>query len=397
MPRGRTPSRLAFGTRPRLRSDRSGRGPLGTGRQTHNGLWPLASRVPPSSAAASNSIDWRRLWTTRAAAVPRVVLVGGEAGVGKTRLVRELERLAAAIDVRVLEGACLPLGGEGRPYGAMIEALRGLTEEIDPAELEALAGSGRAELARLMPELGSVGPRARAGSDGNGQSRLFEHLLGFLGRLRAHGRWRSCSRTCTGQTVPPSNCFGFLARNLRAVPVLIVATYRTDELQRRHPLPTLLAELDRSGRAERLALRRFDRQEMASQLEGILGTPPEPDLVAHIAARSEGNAFYAEELLAARSSEGELPGTLREALLARSRGSGSRRGSCCASVRPPGSGSARARLAVVAGLTEARVEGHLREALDNQILLVQTRSGRCGPGLSPCAAPGGRVRRIAAR
>src|SRR3954470_3182216 len=96
---------------------------------------------------------------------PRVVLVAGEAGVGKTRLVREVERSAASAGVRVLEGGCLPLGGEGLPFGAVIEALRSLTVTVDHGDLESMAGSGRAELGRLMPELGS-GPGPAPATDG---------------------------------------------------------------------------------------------------------------------------------------------------------------------------------------------------------------------------------------
>jgi predicted ATPase len=91
---------------------------------------------------------------------------------------------------------------------------------------------------------------------------------------------------------------GFLVRNLRAG-VALVLTYRSDELHWRHLLRPFLAERDRSGRAERLELGRLGRRELAELLSGILDEPAPPALVGDILARSEGNPFFAEELLAA--------------------------------------------------------------------------------------------------
>src|SRR5262249_26083984 len=113
---------------------------------------------------------------------------------------------------------------------------------------------------------------------------------------------------------------GFLVRNLRAG-VALLLTYRSDELHRRHPLRPFLGELDRSSRTERLELSRLGRRELGELLAGILGGPAPAALVGEILARSEGNPFFAEELLAARVSgfggSAELPEALRDLLLAR--------------------------------------------------------------------------------
>jgi predicted ATPase len=109
---------------------------------------------------------------------------------------------------------------------------------------------------------------------------------------------------------------GFLARNLRGG-VALVLTYRSDELHRHHPLRPYLAELDRSGRTERLELGRLDRRDLGGLLAGILGEPAPPALVGEILARSEGNPFFAEELLAAHQDGTRLPLALRELVLAR--------------------------------------------------------------------------------
>src|SRR5262245_23746880 len=82
-----------------------------------------------------------------------LVLLGGEAGVGKTRLVEQLAATATQQDVRVLRGGCVPLGEEGLPFAPVTEALRGLADQLDPAELMAVTGSARPELGRLLPNL----------------------------------------------------------------------------------------------------------------------------------------------------------------------------------------------------------------------------------------------------
>jgi predicted ATPase len=127
----------------------------------------------------------------------RSVVVAGEAGIGKTRLVEGFAARVTATGGRVLIGGCLPLGAGGLPYGPFVEALRGLFRDVDPATLPALLGPGRSELARLMPEVRAAndrhaiedraGAETVSGRDGGddrfGQVRLFELVLGVLERL----------------------------------------------------------------------------------------------------------------------------------------------------------------------------------------------------------------------
>src|SRR5262249_61460994 len=95
---------------------------------------------------------------------PLVALLGGEAGVGKTRLVEQLAA-ASAQGVRVLSGRCVPLGEEGVPFAPVIEALRGLACELDPAEVEAGAGPARAGPGPVLARAGRGG-EAGAGAAG---------------------------------------------------------------------------------------------------------------------------------------------------------------------------------------------------------------------------------------
>jgi DNA-binding CsgD family transcriptional regulator len=110
----------------------------------------------------------------------------------------------------------------------------------------------------------------------------------------------------------------FLAHTLCSERILVVATYRSDELHRRHPLRPVLAELERDARSRRIELARLTREELADQLADILGARPSSELVERLYVRSEGNPLFTEELLAAGlDGRGALPPTLRDALMVR--------------------------------------------------------------------------------
>ncbi len=107
------------------------------------------------------------------------VFVGGEAGVGKTRLLAELVDRARANGARALIGSCVELGGGGIPFAPMVDMLRALAGELERDELGSLLGSARAEIGRLVPELDD-GREAAQPADRD-PSRILELLLGVIG------------------------------------------------------------------------------------------------------------------------------------------------------------------------------------------------------------------------
>ena len=253
---------------------------------------------------------------------PVTVCVGGEAGVGKTRLVSEFAARVRQTGGRVLVGGCIELGEGALPFAPVAEALRGLGRELEPAALDELTGPGRPVLARLLPELGHVPaepPSVGLTAGPSAQARLFEALLALLERLAGQSPTVLVVEDVHWADRSTLDLLTFLAHNLQAGALLLVLTYRTDELHRRHPLRPLLAGLDRSGRAERLEVDRFGRADLADLLAGILGSPPDAPLLERIYDRSQGNAFFAEELLAAgRQDDGRgLPPRLENVVLTR--------------------------------------------------------------------------------
>ncbi|HXA59055.1 MAG TPA: AAA family ATPase [Streptosporangiaceae bacterium] len=243
---------------------------------------------------------------------PSAVIVAGEAGVGKTRLVAELSSHARQIGAITLAGGCLDVGDGVLAYAPVVEATRSLARVLDERELEHVLGSSRDELARLVPELGTP----VVGSDPVAPARLFELLLGVLHRLAERRPVLLIAEDLHWADQSTRDLLGFLVRNLRAG-VCTVLTYRSDDLHRRHPLRPFLAELGRSDRVERLRVGSLGRREVAALLAGITGERPSAAMAAEIRERSGGNPFFVEELLAARRDGTTLPTALRDVVLAR--------------------------------------------------------------------------------
>jgi DNA-binding CsgD family transcriptional regulator/tetratricopeptide (TPR) repeat protein len=303
---------------------------------------------------------------------PAVVLVGGEAGIGKTRLMSELADRRGVEGVRVLVGGCLPAGGDGLPYAPIVEALRPLPTELGVGAARELIGPSWSELAHLLPSLGqpSSGPAGQAA-----QARLFELLLGLLGRLGEQAPLILVVEDLHWADQSTRELLAFLVRNLRAERLLLVVTYRSDEP---HPdrLGPYLAELDRTGRVERLELTRLDRAATVAQLTGMLDAAPAADLVEAVFVRSEGNPFFTEELLAAvRAGSGVLPATSRDLLQGRVEGLAEQPRRVLGVAAVAGRQVPHRLVAAVAGLDERELEGALREAVAHQLLVTRPGEG----------------------
>ena len=238
---------------------------------------------------------------------PSLAFVAGESGVGKTRLLAELMRRARDNGMLVLAGETVDLGGEGElPYLPLVAALRPLAREGDVALTEPV----RQAVAPLLPGLGTPGE--------GGQARLFEGLLALLDAIGREQPVLLVIEDLHWADGSTRAALAFLARSLTDERVLVVGSYRSDELQRGHPLRPLVAELERDPRARRVPLAPLTRDELAEQLTDILGAPPAADLLESLWSRSGGNPLFGEELLAAGlDGRGAAPDTLRDALMLR--------------------------------------------------------------------------------
>jgi predicted ATPase len=326
-----------------------------------------------------------------------VVLLGGEAGVGKTRLVTEFAAGQVGTGTRVLIGGCVPLADGELPFAPAVEALRDLVGQLGVERVRALAGPSWPELARLLPALGDPG---RAGAmpppEPTDQARLFELLIGLLGALADQAALILVVEDLHWADRSTRDLLAFLARNLRRQRVVLVATHRSDEPERPW-LGPFLAELGRAG-AERLELDRLGRAESAAQMAAIRGAMPPLALVEGVFARAEGNPFFTEELLAAtHTGPAGLPATLHDLLRGRIQAVSEPARQVLRVAAVVGRRAPHRLVAAVAGLDDRRLDQALREAVAGKLLATRpggtaTSSGTPCSGRSPtptcCRASG---------
>jgi DNA-binding CsgD family transcriptional regulator len=249
-----------------------------------------------------------------AGGAPRTVLIGAEAGGGKSRLVGEFAETVRDRAL-VLVGGCVELGAGGLPYAPFTAMLRQLARARGVAEVAALLpGQGGAELGVLLPEFG---PAPAGAEPETARARLFELLLRVFETLAEQQpvvlviedlHWAD-RRTC--------DLLSFLVRNIRQARMLLMVTFRSDELHRNDLLRPLLAGLGRAAGVSRLDLARLSRDQVAVQLEGILGRPPGSALVSEVYQRGGGIPLLTEALVNPDGTvSAGLPLSLRDLLLA---------------------------------------------------------------------------------
>jgi DNA-binding CsgD family transcriptional regulator/tetratricopeptide (TPR) repeat protein len=312
---------------------------------------------------------------------PAFALIGGEAGVGKTRLTRELASLAASQDCCVLTGQCVELGGEGLPLAPLVDALRTLARTTPPDLLAEVLGPAAPALSRLLPELARVSPAVppssaaptALASDDMSKAQLLEHVLGTLDRLSDVRPVLLAVEDLHWADRSTLDLVAFLFRSLRHSRVMIAVTYRSDELHRRHPLRPLLTSWERDRTINRVDLSRFSRDEVAAQLGAILGQRPAPVVTDTVFDRSGGNAYLVEELAGAVSAGGDpadLPPSLADVLLSRVDALTANAQKLLRTASVAGRAVPEGLLAEVAGLDEAELLRALRETVDSHLLVV---------------------------
>ena len=297
----------------------------------------------------------------------RAMLVAGDAGVGKTRVLHEVAGQAARAGMTVLTGHCVDLGDVGLPYLPFTEVLGAVAQDERFAPVlgaypvvERLMGGGSADeagdrlrlfegIAGLLADLADIAPLLLVLEDLHWADQSSRDLLRFL-----------LSR-------------GILQRSAGGAPthrLAVLASYRADDLHRRHPLRPLLAELVRLPAVERLELRPMPDAEVARLVRSLREGPLSDTTVRRIVERAEGNAFYAEELLAATGSgDGGVPSGLADVLLIRFEQLSDTAQQVLRTAAVAGRRVEHDLLRDAVGLPEEELEGALREAIGRQVLV----------------------------
>jgi len=315
-----------------------------------------------------------------AAGHPVAVLIGGEAGVGKTRLVAQFAAAAVAAGARVLRGGAVPVGEGSLAYGPIVEALRrplrqggrdALSRKIEPVRSE--LGSLLPGLAESGSEPTTIAPAPRPAA--RDRERLLEVLLDVLRRMSEEAPIVLVTEDAHWADRATLDALSFLHRNLTDERVLLLVTYRTDDVGPDHPLRSVLAELERAGRTEWFEIGRFDRIELGRLLAGILGEEPDPRLLDRTYLRTGGNAYYAEELMALGGADQALPSSLQDVLLARIGGLGAQARSLLRTASAMGPRFDGKLVSLVDGLDREASIAALREATAHHIVIPVAGSG----------------------
>ena len=300
---------------------------------------------------------------------PSAVLVGGEAGVGKSRLVTEFAEHSRGTGAQVLTGGCLELGTDGLPFAPFTAVLRELVRERGADGIAGLLpGHATRELARLLPEFGEP---ATAADAGEARARLFEQVLTLLEQLADEAPVVLVIEDAHWADRSTRDLLAFLIRNQGALDgLLIVVTYRSDELHRTHPLRPLLAELDRISWVTRIELGRLSRADTGELAARLLGREPGADLLETVYRRTEGNPLFVEALLDGDGLGPGLPESLRDLLVAGVRRLPEETQEVVRVASAGGERIGHALLATVTGLDSAGLTRALRPAVAANVLLT---------------------------
>ena len=324
---------------------------------------PLVGRVD-ELASLIDAVDGAGRGTSAA------VVVGGDAGIGKTRLLGELVATAAADGVLCLIGHCVDLGDTPPPYLPFTEAFTRLTVEQPELSNQLLADFPA--IARLLPARGGE-PREPVE-----RGELFDSVLAALARLATDQPVALIVEDVHWADHATRDLLGFLFTRLSSERVVIVASYRSDDLHRRHPLRRVLAEWSRLPAVTRVNLEPLDADDLRALIQAVRAGALNDHQIEDIVRRADGNAFFAEELVAASEQCTEcdqLPMQLADLLLVRlDRLSDDAR----LVARVAAVGGRRVghdMLEAVAGLPAQRLDDALRDAIDAHILQL-TPSGR---------------------
>jgi DNA-binding CsgD family transcriptional regulator/tetratricopeptide (TPR) repeat protein len=292
----------------------------------------------------------------------RCVVVGGEAGAGKTRLMTEF--LERAEGVWQLQGGCLELGQAVMPLAPLAGILRQLGRDLGVERVAELVGP---ELAGFLPGR----PHVTLDPHWTGQLGMFEAFRALLGELAEERPVIVVIEDLHWADRSTLDLLSWLARNLADTRVLLTVTYRSDEMRRSHPLRPVLAELGRLPHVERVDVQPLTELEVAELLTAIQGGPVPADVARQVADRSEGNPFFVEELFAGSAEDG-VPLTVRDILSARIDALPESAKEVLRIAAAAGRRVDHRLLEVVADLDADELDAGLRAAVDGQALVPDT-------------------------
>jgi DNA-binding CsgD family transcriptional regulator/tetratricopeptide (TPR) repeat protein len=315
------------------------------------------------------------------AGAPELVVIVGDAGIGKTRLVQESCR---HLDALLLEGGCVDLGSGVLPYGPVVEALRSLqrSDALGSTDRVPAVGDRRpasatstSRVQRHLTGLGRLLPALAGGGghpDGD-RTALFSATVALFEQLAGQRPVVLVVEDAHWADRSTLDLLSYLVQSMSRCPVLVLVTVRREGLDPELPTLRWLSEVTRSARASRLDLAAFTYDEVREQLTALLGARPDDHFLDSIFSRSDGNAFFVEELVALRSGATELPPSLGDVLAAQLVRLSPKGRAVLGVAAAVGRNVDHDLLVRVADLSQHDLLGGLREAVDRHVLVSDHR------------------------
>lgn len=298
----------------------------------------------------------------------RAVLLGGDAGVGKSRLLAALGEKARNAGWHVLVGHCIDFGESALPYLPFSELFGRLAAD-DPHLADQVADAHPA-VRRLMPSA-RLAPETAAGWERSvDRAELFEAVHAALDQLAAESPVLVVVEDVHWADQSTREMLSFLFARGFAGAVSLAASYRSDDLHRRHPLRASTAEWVRLPLVERVQLAPLADADVRALILTLLPDPMPEAAIGTIVARAEGNAFFTEELVgAAQYGKSALPGDLVNLLLVRIDQLDEPARQTVRASSAAGRRVSHALLSRVAGLDDPLLDAGLRAAVEHHVLV----------------------------
>ncbi len=326
-----------------------------------------------------------------------VVLLSGDAGVGKTRVLNELSERADRAGWRTLVGHCLDFGDSALPYLPFTEILGRLAQE-SPSFIAALSEANPAVRHLLPGQRVLLGQGGVAETEDVPRTELFETVHAVFERLADSGPLLVVLEDLHWADQSTRDLLGFLFQRRFAHPVSIVASYRSDDLHRKHPLRPSVALWSRMPGVHRVQLGPLNDAAVRTLARAVQAGALSEAALQVVVTRAEGNAFFAEELVVAAELGGHsLPEDLASLLMVRVDQLGEDARAVVRAASCAGRQVSHELLSAVVDLDTRRLDEALRDAVDSNVLVPSGggyafRHALLGEAVYDDLLPGERVR-----
>jgi tetratricopeptide (TPR) repeat protein len=269
---------------------------------------PSLVRRTPFVGRESERADLRRFLDRAKSGQGALVMIGGEPGVGKTRITEELIAEARRHGFFTLTGHCYEMEG-APPYIPFVEVIESAARIVEPDALLAALGNDAPEVSKLVPELRERFPDIPAPKQlppEQERRRMFNGVLMFITRAAQAQPLLLVIEDLHWTDEPTLLLLQHIAQQLHEIPVLMVGTYRDTELDMARSLAKALEDLLRQRLAHDMLLKRLPQHGVTAMLRGRSGQEPPSRLVEVIYGETEGNPFFVEEIFKHLAEEEKL-------------------------------------------------------------------------------------------